>query len=111
MINDDSLMSNPIDHAGTKINSMMGGAAGSAKDSAASALDGAARRVHRSADSISGLAHETGNRIDAGARYMRDHDASQMIDDVSEMVRAHPGKSLLAALAVGLLVGRALRSE
>lgn len=110
MINDDSMMQNPIEHAGTKINSMMG-AAGSAKDSAASALDGAARKIHQGADSISHIAHETGNRIDASARYMREHDTTEMLDDMRDMVRAHPGKTLLAAVAVGLLVGRAFRSE
>lgn len=107
---DESMMANPIEHAGTKINSMMGASTG-ARDSAASALDGAARKLHQGADSISHLAHETGNRIDASARYVRDHDAKQMLDDVRETVRAHPGKSLVAALAVGLLVGRAFRSE
>jgi hypothetical protein len=106
---DDLMMPNPIEHAGTKINSMMGNA-GSARDSAAAALDGAARRVHQGADSISHIAHETGNRIDASARYMREHDAGEMLEDVRDTVRTHPGKSLLAALAIGLLVGRAFRS-
>lgn len=106
---DESMTSSPIEHAGTKIDSMMG-ATGGARDSAASALDGAARKLHQGADSLSHLGHETGNRIDASARYVREHDAQEMIDDVRDVVRAHPGKALLAALAVGLMVGRAFRS-
>ena len=74
------------------------------------ALDGAARKIHQGADSISHLAHDAGRRIDDTARYVREHDAEQMMDDMREVVRAHPGKSLVAALAVGLLVGRAFRS-
>lgn len=107
---DDTMMHKPIEHAGTKIDSMMG-TAGGARDSAASALDGAARKLHKGADSISHLAHETGDRIDASARYVREHDSEQMMDDMREVVRAHPGKAMIAALAVGLLVGRAFRSE
>ncbi len=112
MINDDSMLSKqPIEHAGTKIDSMMGAStAAGARDTAASAIDGAARKIHQGADSLSHLAHDAGARLDDTARYVREHDAEQMLDDMRTMVRAHPGKSLVAALAVGLLVGRAFRS-
>lgn len=111
MINDDSMLSKqPIEHAGTKIDSMMGASNTGARDTAASAIDGAARKIHKGADSLSHLAHDAGARLDETARYVREHDAEQMMDDMRTVVRAHPGKSLVAALAVGLLVGRAFRS-
>jgi hypothetical protein len=43
------------------------------------------------------------------ARYVRDHDARDMARDVGVLVRTHPGKALLAMLAVGYLTGRALQ--
>lgn len=107
---DDTMMSDSIEHGGTKINSMMGSTAGTARSSTAQALDKTAKRVHSGADELSRLGHETGRKLDSSARYLREHSTREMVDDMNSMVRAHPGRSLVAALAVRVLLGRALRS-
>ncbi|HVH40341.1 MAG TPA: hypothetical protein VM764_09965 [Gemmatimonadaceae bacterium] len=99
-----------MERASKKVDSMVSQGAGTARTTTASALDGAARRLHTSADGLSQFAHKTGDKIDAGARYVREHEPREMMDDMSEMVRAHPGRSMVAALTVGLLLGRAFRS-
>ena len=52
----------------------------------------------------------TSQRIQNLAMYMEEHDAKDMSDAVvrtsKELVRKHPGKSLLVGLIAGLLVGR-----
>jgi len=52
----------------------------------------------------------TSQRIQNLAMYMEEHDAKDMSDAVArtskELVRKHPGKSLLVGLLAGILVGR-----
>ncbi len=63
--------------------------------SAADAAKNATKRVQR------GLSH--------GADWVKQHDASEMWDEMQGLARRHPGKSMLAVAAVGFLVGRSLR--
>jgi len=46
--------------------------------------------------------------ISATAAYVRDHDGGRMMHDLKRVVRNNPGLSLLAAIAVGFLVGRTI---
>jgi len=45
------------------------------------------------------------------ADYVRSHDTRAMVDDAGDLVRRYPAQSLVAAAAVGFLVGRALRNS
>ncbi len=47
--------------------------------------------------------------IDRVALYFKDKNSQELIDDVQQVIRKHPGKSVLGGLALGLLVGRILR--
>lgn len=76
---------------------------------AADALNGTADSLHNKADRISELGHDGAARVGVAARYIREHGTRDMLADVTELTRAHPGKALLAALAVGFLTARALR--
>jgi hypothetical protein len=40
---------------------------------------------------------------------VRDHDSKDMMADLQEFARKHPGKSLLTVAVLGFLAGRALR--
>ena len=51
----------------------------------------------------------TSRRVGDFATYLEERDSQQMWEDSKEVVRRHPGKSLIAGLCVGLLVGRILR--
>ncbi len=84
----------------------------------AEGLEGAARGLHKKADSIadggervSRATHEVAEKVENASRYIRDKDARDMLADVESTVRAHPTRSLLAVLALGYLAGRALRRD
>lgn len=47
--------------------------------------------------------------IDRVVTYFREKDTQEMITDLQQMVRKHPGKSLAAGLLLGVLVGRVMR--
>ena len=53
----------------------------------------------------------TADRIENTARYLREHDTHDMVSGVESMVRRNPGASLCAALAVGFLIGSAMRRD
>jgi len=48
-------------------------------------------------------------QLDAGGRYLREHDFSDIGDDLSNVVRRYPIPSLLCVFGVGFLMGSALR--
>jgi len=85
------------------------------REPAASALESAAATLHEKAESLPGgervtsIAHSAADKMKSTADYIREHDVRDMMGDVEEFVRSHPGQSLVAAAAVGFLVGRALR--
>ena len=84
---------------------------------AADKLQNAASALHEKAGSlpggetVAGLAHGAADRMQATAEYVRDHDVQRMTADVEAFVRRRPGQSLLAAAAVGFLIGRAFRNN
>ena len=87
------------------------------RDAAASGLDKTASALHEKADSLPGgekvssLAHATADKISSTAEYVREHDVNKMMADVETLVKNNPGRSLLAAAAIGFLVGRAFSNN
>lgn len=82
------------------------------RQAAASGLESAASTLHESAEKLPGgekvsqAAHATADKVQQTADYVREHDVNAMVQDVQHLVKRHPGGSLLAAAAVGFLVGR-----
>lgn len=56
------------------------------------------------------MANRAADKVEGVATYLQDTDVSSMVHDVERIVRDHPRESLIAAVAVGFLVGRSLRS-
>jgi ElaB/YqjD/DUF883 family membrane-anchored ribosome-binding protein len=85
------------------------------RTSVASSLQSAATTLHQKADSgvqaAGNVAHSAADKLEAVAGYMRDNDTKKMMADVEEVVKKNPGRSLLVAVAVGFLAGRALRNS
>jgi ElaB/YqjD/DUF883 family membrane-anchored ribosome-binding protein len=84
------------------------------RQKAASGLETAADKLHSGADRLGGervtrAAHKTADALGATGRYMRENSFGDMLSDAGEVVKAHPTQALLAALAVGFLVGRSMR--
>jgi ElaB/YqjD/DUF883 family membrane-anchored ribosome-binding protein len=87
------------------------------REAAAGGLKKAATTMHENAGSISGgdrltkLAHSAADVLDTTADYVRDHNTSRMMADVTTVVKNNPGPSLVAAAVVGFLIGRAFSSN
>jgi hypothetical protein len=76
-----------------------------------SVLDAAAS-LHEKADSLPGsekvaaAAHTAANVMESGAEYFRDRDIEEMVADLKDIARRHPGATLLTAAALGFLLAR-----
>ncbi|MGH9630904.1 MAG: hypothetical protein ACRD7E_21545 [Bryobacteraceae bacterium] len=85
------------------------------RESAAGALHNTAstlrNRGQSSGESITRIATRAADRLDTTATYMQDHSFRDMMDDVGQVVRRHPGPSIAAAAAVGFLLGAAMRRD
>lgn len=82
--------------------------------SAAGALENTAHKLREhvpASGKVNELATATATRIENTARYLREHDTNDMVAGVESMVRRNPGASLCAALAVGFLIGVALKRD
>lgn len=84
---------------------------------AADALESAASTIHEKAEQLPGgetvrsVAHSAAQKLESTAGYIREHDVRSMLSDVEEIVKRNPGPSLLIAVAVGFLIGRAFRED
>jgi ElaB/YqjD/DUF883 family membrane-anchored ribosome-binding protein len=83
------------------------------REAIAGAFDHAADRLHDKADDmtggrLAGITDKTANALDATGRYVRDMGKRDLMQDLTKIAKEHPGKSLVAAMAVGLLVGRSM---
>jgi ElaB/YqjD/DUF883 family membrane-anchored ribosome-binding protein len=85
----------------------------SGREGAAGALDSAAERLEDRAASSSGMQAATAERaaqgMQAAAGYLQEHDTAEIWDDLEQYVKTHPLQSVAAAVAAGLVIGRALR--
>jgi hypothetical protein len=85
------------------------------RENVAEGLGRAATTMHEKADSIPGgpkvvnFTHSIADGMESTATYLRDHDFSKMGEDLMNVCRKYPTQSVLAALAVGFLVGRSAR--
>jgi ElaB/YqjD/DUF883 family membrane-anchored ribosome-binding protein len=82
---------------------------GSTAEALQSTADSLRSGAQSSGEAISNVANRTAEKLEFTARYVREHDFSGMIQDVEEVVRRNPTQSLCAAIAVGFLMGSALR--
>lgn len=60
-------------------------------------------------EGVSDAVHGAAERVDSSAEYLESHDVSQMARDAAGVIKRNPVPSLLIAIAVGFLCGRALR--
>jgi hypothetical protein len=96
---------------GSQASDSMYSAVESGREGAAEALEGGSERLRAMggegmAGMASGMAAD-GMRETAG--YLREHDTSQIWEDVEQYVQRYPGRSVIAAIAAGVIVGRILR--
>jgi hypothetical protein len=81
------------------------------RGSTAGVMGSAASKLHHTADEFSNWANQLASSIESGADYIRRHDSREMFLDFERLVRRHPGKSLLIALALGFWTARMVRHD
>lgn len=62
-------------------------------------------------DRMSQFANTAANKLDATAQYFREHHTRDMVTGMEQAVRKNPGASLAAALALGFLLGSAMKKD
>lgn len=62
-------------------------------------------------ESVSKHAQSTAEAMETAADYIRTRDIRSMTSDITQAVRKNPGPSLIAAVAVGFLLGMAMRRD
>ena len=89
---------------------------GRQRDNVAGGLDRAASTIHEKAGSLPGVGQKAANAantladgMESTASYLRDHDLKDVGASMAGICRKYPVQSLLSAVAVGFLLGRALR--
>jgi hypothetical protein len=81
------------------------------RKAAAEGLDSTASALHNSGEKVADLAHGTADKLNSGAKYLRNNDVPGIFDDLLGTVKKNPGLSLLVAGFVGFAVARALTSN
>ena len=80
------------------------------QDKASHALDGAANRVQGAGHTVSArvatAADKAAAALGSTAEYVREFDSRDVMKDVTDMAKRHPGAMLATAVFVGFLVGR-----
>lgn len=93
--------------ASAKVQAAVDGVAGAAS----SVRQKAGEYLEASAPRVKEFAGAAADRITATADYVRHTDADRMRADVEAVVKNHPGAAMIAAAAVGFLLGRALTRD
>lgn len=85
------------------------------RNTAATALDDTASKLHETAGSLpgggkmTGIAHRAADTLEHTSQYIRDHDSSAMAEDVVDFVKRYPTQAIVGAAVAGFLVGRLFR--
>ena len=80
-------------------------------------IEHVARAVRNTADQLrndqpqlANFADTAAERAEGAAQFLRQHEASEVLDEVQDFARRQPAVVVGAGLALGLLVGRAIKS-
>ena len=86
------------------------------RQATASTLRNAATTLYTEAERLPGeriksIAQGAAERIDQTSEYIRQHNAPAVLDDVTQLARRYPGRTIIVSLAVGFLLGRLFTSD
>jgi hypothetical protein len=84
------------------------------RDTVARGIDAAAASIAATADSLPGgekvarAAYTAAEALEEAAGYVRDQDLEAMLSDLRQIVKRHPGATLLTAAALGFVLARSI---
>ena len=84
--------------------------AGEQFDQVARAIRDAGNNLRQERPEIANYADTAAQRVEDAGRYLREHDARDVADSAQDFARRQPAVIVAGGLALGLLVGRFLRS-
>ncbi len=87
---------------------MLDGARDQSAEAMESAADGVSRASRNVIHRVARAADRTASALETSADYVRDHDSKEVLQDVSDLAKRHPGTALAAAALVGFFLGRAM---
>ena len=97
----------------TEFGQKVASAIDSKRDALAVGIDSAASTLRERADSLPGgervanAAYTAADAMETAAGYLADRDIKDILSDAQQIVKKHPGATLLTAVAVGFLLARA----
>jgi ElaB/YqjD/DUF883 family membrane-anchored ribosome-binding protein len=89
-------------------------AMGGSKDTLARGIDSAAAKLREKADTLPGgervssAAYRAADVMETAADYVGERDIREMLAEMGQLVKKHPGATLLTAAAAGFLLAHAL---
>jgi hypothetical protein len=78
--------------------------------SVAQAIDEAAGRLRETQPQVAGFVETAATKAEEAATYLREHDASEVLDTIQQTARRQPMLVVGGGLVAGLLLGRFLRT-
>ncbi len=99
----DTMHSDLTESLNSKMNDLSG--------QAAEMKEKLARTARRARVQAEELSRHTQRNVNRAVRYVRGHSMEEIVSEAESYVGEHPGVSLVAAAALGFLVGRTFRGE
>ena len=100
----------------SQVTSTVSDTMGRQRDNLAGGLDRVASTIHEKSGSLPGVgqkaadaANSLADGMESTASYLRDHNLKDMGNSLTGICRKYPVQSLISALAIGFLAGRAFR--
>ncbi len=83
------------------------------REQAAGGMHQAARKVRESTSGKGGMQEQIGGKaadqMERASGYLREHNTSEIMDDMERYDREHPMQAVAGAVAAGFVIGRILR--
>ncbi|MFN2317553.1 MAG: hypothetical protein ABR551_08300 [Gemmatimonadales bacterium] len=83
----------------------------SGRDKVADGIESVATRITAGGEHVAQGAKATADKMSDSATWLRDTSSRDMMNSFEAMIKEHPGRTVLGAVAVGFLAGRMLRGD